>query len=362
MGVKMKGYGMIKVGESGWIETDAPVAGPLDAICKPLAVAPCSSDTHAMHDGIPGVDMSNRILGHECVGEVVEVGELVTKFKVGDKVVVPATTPNWEGDYYLQEKGSNTAHESGLMGSFKFINAKNGVFAERFSVNNADTNLVKLPEGVSIKAALMTVDMMTTGLYGAEMAEVQLGDTVAVFGIGPVGLMAVAGAKLLGAGRIFATGTRQNCVDLALEYGATDIINYKEGDTVEQILSKNGGPVDRVIIAGGNTTSMNQALAITRPNGNISSVNLYNVVENFDIPTVEYGLGMNDLKIRSGFCPGGAYRLDRMLKLVEYGRIDPSKLINYEYEGFDKIEDAFKVMDEKPRDLIKPAVIIDDID
>ena len=136
------------------------------------------------------------------------------------------------------------------MTSFKFLIQEDGVFAERFKVNNADNNLVMLPEGMDLADALMVTDMMSTGFYGAEMANVQLGDTVVVFGIGPVGLMAIAGAKLMGAGKIYATGTRQNCAELALEYGATEIISYKDGNTVEQILEKEGGnKVDCVIIA-----------------------------------------------------------------------------------------------------------------
>lgn len=124
-----------------------------------------------------------------------------------------------------------------------------GVFAEHFKVNNANANLVHMPEDISLEDALMTVDMMSTGLHAAENANVHFGDTVVVIGIGPVGLMAVAGAKLLGAGRIFAIGTRPECVKLALEYGATDIISYKEGDIVQQIMEKNGGQVDRCIIS-----------------------------------------------------------------------------------------------------------------
>ena len=214
----MKGYGVIEVNKPGWLEKDKPVAGPLDAIVRPLVLAPCSSDTHAMHGGAG--PMKNVILGHEAVGEVVETGELVKNFKKGDIVVVPCCTPNWH-QKSLQQKGINNAHDAGLMSSFKFLLQKDGTFAEFFSVNDADANLVHKPEEVSFEDALMTTDMMSTGFYGAEMAGVELGDTVVVFGIGPVGLMAVAGAKCLGAGRIIAIGTRPNCVALAKEYGAT---------------------------------------------------------------------------------------------------------------------------------------------
>lgn len=309
----MKGYGMIKLEEPGWLEKPKPEIGPLDALLKPVAVAPCSSDTHILHGGIGPVE--NLVLGHEAVGEVVEVGEMVKKFKPGDRVVVATVTPNYEADNNLQEKGSNNAHEDHLMGSFKFVLAKDGLFSELFSVNNADTNLALIPEGVSTKAALMIDDMMSTGIYGAGNAEIKLGDSVVVFGIGPVGLMAVAGAKLLGAGRIYAIGTRPNCVELAKEYGATDIISYKEGDVVEQILALEGKQVDRVIIAGGNANSMNQALQLVRSNGNISNVNFFDSADEFNVPAPEWGLGMADVTIKGGMCPGGAYRVEKNVKL-----------------------------------------------
>jgi threonine dehydrogenase-like Zn-dependent dehydrogenase len=297
------------------------------------------------------------ILGHESVAEVVEVGSLVKNFKPGDVVVVPCCTPDWT-EKAMQQPGANNAHDSGLMKSFKLLGSWDGVFAEFFKINQADANLVLKPENVSIESALMTVDMMSTGLYGVEQADIQFGDTVVVFGIGPVGLMAVAGTALKGAGRIFATGSRPNCAELAKEYGATDIINYKNGDVVEQILALNGGQVDRVIIAGGNAATLNQALMLVKPNGVISNINFFDATEVFTIPTYLWGLGMSDVTLRNGFCPGGAYRIEKMLSLIANGRIDPSKLLNYKFEGFDKIEEAFHVMDKKPADLIKPIVDI----
>ena len=351
----MKGYGMFGINEHGWMEKEKPVAGPLDAIIRPIAVAPCSSDTHVMHGGAG--ERKNLILGHEAVGEVVEVGALVKKFKPGDRVVVPCCTPDWT-EVSLQKRDSNNAHDIGLMKSFKIVGAHDGVFAEFFSVNNADSNLVILPDDVSVDAALMAVDMMSTGFYGAEMADIELGDTVVVFGIGPVGLMAVAGAKLRGAGRIIAIGTRPNCCELAKEYGATDIVSYKEGDVVQQILALEEEKVDACIIAGGTCNSMAQALMITKPNGTIANINFYDATDKFEIPAYLWGLGMSDIKIKGGFCPGGAYRMEKMIRLIQNGRVHPEKLLNYQFEGFDKIKDAFIVMDEKPKDLIKPVVHI----
>ena len=351
----MKGYGMKAVNQPGWLEKEKPKAGPMDAIIKPIALAPCSSDTHTMHGG--SGDQTDLILGHEAVGEVVEVGNMITKFKPGDVVVVPCTTPDWE-QLGVQSNIYN-AHDAGLMGSFKFLTQKDGTFAEFFHVNNADANLVILPEDVSIEAALMTVDMMSTGFHGVELADIEFGDTVVVIGIGPVGLMAVAGCALNGAARIIAVGTRPNCVKIAKEYGATDIVSYKEGDIVEQVMEMTGGGADKVIIAGGNAETFAQAVAMTKECGIISNVNFFDVSETLAMPAYLWGLGMSNKDIRGGFCPGGARRIQRMLDLIRCGRIDTTKLITHKFNGFDKIEDAFKLMDEKPADLIKPIVYID---
>ncbi|WNY23808.1 NADP-dependent isopropanol dehydrogenase [Methanimicrococcus hongohii] len=345
---------MLSVNNVGWMEKEKPVAGPLDAILRPVAVAPCSSDTHTSHGG--SGDQKNLILGHEAIGEVVEVGELVTRFKPGDIVVVPCCTPDW---LEPNSQGKYNAHDHGLMASFKFLLSKDGVFAEYFHVNQADANLVKLPEGMDMAAALMTVDMMSTGFFGVEQAGVEFGDTVVVIGIGPVGLMAVAGAHLKGAGRLIAVGTRPNGIAVAKEYGATDIVSYKEGDIVEQIMKMTDGKgVDRVIIAGGKADTINQALNMLKPGGVVSNMNYFDASETFEIPAWEWGLGMSNKDIRGGFCPGGALRIEKMLEMIQYNRFDPAKLITHRFEGFDKIEDAFLLMDEKPADLIKPAVFI----
>ena len=351
----MKGFGLLSVNNVGWMEKEKPVAGPLDAIVRPLAVAPCSSDTHVSHGGAGPLE--NRILGHESVGEVVEVGSAVKNFKPGDKVIVNCVTPDWEAPL-LQERGENNAHDYFPMSSFKFVTGKDGVFAEYYHVNNADGNLFMMPEDISIEDALMTTDMMSTGFHAVENAEVKFGDNVVVFGIGPVGLMAVAGTAISGAARIFAIGTRPNCVAPAKEYGATDIISYKEGDVVQQILDLNHGQVDKVIIAGGDASTMNQALQLTRANGIISNVNFLDPADTFNVPTYLWGLGMTNVSIRGGFCPGGARRIERLVRLIQADRVHPGKLLNYKFEGFDKIEDAFKLMDNKTRDLIKPYVLI----
>ncbi len=241
-----------------------------------------------------------------------------------------------------------------------FLMSQDGVFAEHYKVNNADANLVHLPDDVSIEDALMTVDMMSTGFFAAENANIHFGDTVVVIGIGPVGLMATAAVALSGAGRILAVGTRPECVKLAREYGATDIVSYKEGDIVKQIIDLNGGQVDRCIICNHDVENMYQALQLVRCNGNISSIACVAPDKTYTIPSPLFGLGESDITIKNGFCPGGAYRIGQMLKLVRNNRVHPGKLLNYKFHGFDKIEEAFWTMAKKPRDLIKPVVYIEE--
>ena len=351
----MKGFGMISVNHVGWIEKDAPKPHPMDAILKPVAVAACTSDVH-FAQGFSG-PFKNRILGHESIGEVVEVGSAVRHFKPGDRVVVNSVTPNWERPL-IQDSCDNNAHDKWVTSSFKFCMQKDGVFAEYYHVNNADANLYPLPEDVSLEDALMTTDMMSTGFYAVENAEVRYGDNVAVFGIGPVGLMAVAGAALRGCGRLIAIDDRPSCEEMAREFGATDIVSFREEKYIEKILDLNHGQVDKVILAGGNAATFRDALQLVRPNGTISNVNFMDARETIEIPTVLWGLGMSNITLRSGFCPGGARRVERMLRIVQAGRLHPGRLCNYRLEGFEKIEEAFHLMADKPKDLIKPYVVI----
>ncbi len=349
----MKGFGMLSINNAGWLEKEKPVCGPLDAIIEPTVVAPCSSDTHVLHGG--NGPITDLILGHEAVGRVVEVGSMVTRFNVGDIVVVPCVTPDWFG---LGVQGEFNAHDKGPMGSFKFLNQKDGVFAEFFHVNHADANLVLLPKNMKPEAALMTVDMMSTGFHGVENANIGFGDTVVVMGIGPVGLMSVAGAKLKGAGRIIAIGTRPSCIEVAKEYGATDIVSYKDGDTVKQVLELTKEGANSVIIAGGGGESLREAVEMTKEGGYISNVNFFDYTDDLTMPALSWGLGMANKTISGGFCPGGALRIQKMLNMIEYGRVDTTKIISHTFNGFDKMEDALLLMGDKKPDLIKPVVFI----
>ena len=352
----MKGFAMLSINKVGWIEKEKPCIGPYDAMVRPLAISPCSSDIHTVFEGAIG-DRHDMILGHEAVGEIVEVGTNVKDFKPGDRVVVPAITPDWRS---LEAQAGFHQHSNGMLAGWKFSNFKDGVFGEFFHVNDADMNLAILPKEIPLPSAVMITDMMTTGFHGAELADIQFGSSVAVIGIGPVGLMGVAGAKLRGAGRIIGVGSRSVCVEAAQFYGATDIVNYKNGDIVEQImeLTQNKG-VDRVILAGGGIETLGQAISIIKPGGVVANVNYHGSGESLPVPRLAWGCGMAHKTIKGGLCPGGRYRMEMLVNLVQHNRVDLSRLITHVFTGFNHIEEALFLMKDKPKDLIKPIVLIE---
>ena len=353
--MKMKGYAMLGIGKTGWIEKEVPICGPLDAIVKPIAVSPCTSDIHTVWEGAIG-ERADMILGHEAVGEIVEVGSLVKDLKVGDRVIVPAITPDWGS---LEAQGGYAMHSGGMLSGWKFSNFKDGVFAEYFHVNEADANLARLPNSLDPAAAVMLSDMVPTGLHGVELADVQYGDSVCVIGIGPVGLMSVAGAALRGAGRLFAVGSRPNCIEVAKAYGATDIINYRYGDIVTQIMDKTGGKgVDKVIVAGGDNDTFIQAIDMLKPGGRIGNVNYLGAGDFVRIPRVQWGCGMGHKTIAGGLMPGGRLRMEKLAALLVNGRLDTSRLLTHRFQGFEHLEEALLLMKDKPKDLIKPVVIL----
>lgn len=347
---------MLKIGQAGWIEKPVPECGPRDAICKPLAVAICTSDVHTLWEGAIG-ERHDMILGHECSAEVVRVGSLVKDFKPGDRVIVPAITPDWSSE---QAQDGFAMHSGGMLAGWKFSNFKDGVFGEFFHVNDADGNLAHLPESMDAVEATMLSDMVPTGFHAVELADVKFGDDVLVIGIGPVGLMSVAGAALRGASRLMAVGTRPVCVNAAKGYGATDIISYKAGPIHEQVLEMtHGRGVDCVCIAGGTVDTFDSAVRCLKPGGKIGSVNYLGSGDYIKIPRVEWGVGMGHKHIVGGLMPGGRLRMEKLSKLVTYGRLDLKPLCTHVFDGWDKMEHALNLMRDKPADLIKPIVRIE---
>ena len=354
----MKAFVLQGPGKVAWYDAPKPeLKQPYGAVLQPVAVAPCSSDVHTVYGG-GSPKQPNLILGHECVARVVEVADGVRDFQVGDVVAVPAITPDWRA---LAIQEGNDRHAEDHFSGHRLGRTWPGVFAEYFAVPDADTTLAHIPEGVSLEQALMCVDVVTTGFTGAEYANIKTGDTVCVIGIGPIGLMAIAGAALHGAAEILAVGSRPHCVELAREYGATSIIDYHQGDIVEQVLERTGGiGPDSVIIAGGGDEVFTQAVDMVRYGiGTISNVNYYGGTGCLGFPKFSGGRGMAGKTIHTELAKGGRARVERLLKMVRFGRVDPGKLVTHHLHGLDSVPEALELMRQKPADLVKVMVTMD---
>ncbi|MFB6130018.1 MAG: NAD(P)-dependent alcohol dehydrogenase [Salinigranum sp.] len=347
----MQAFVMEEIGETGFTEKDVPEPGPGDAVLRPTKGLVCTSDVHTVHGAIG--DRENLTLGHEVVGVVDAVGEEVEVFEPGDRVAVGAITPDWGS---LAAQDGHPSQSNQALGGWKFANVKDGTFAEYVHVNDADANLAHVPDGVSDEAAAYVTDMMSTGFMGAEHADVPMGGTVAVFAQGPVGLMATKGAALQGAGRIIAVETVPERQELARTYGADEIVDFQEGDPVEQIRDLTDGEgVDAAIEALGSSGTLAQCVAATKAGGTISNVGYHGEGETVDIPREEWGVGMAEKDIVTGLCPGGRLRLRRLLRLIETGKVDPTRMTTHTFP-FEEADEAFRLMETKEDGVVKPLV------
>ncbi len=348
----MKAFVMKKIGEVGVMEKPIPEdPGPNDAIIKATAALICTSDVHTVKGAIG--ERTDQTLGHEACGTVDRVGSAVTLFKPGDRIVVNAITPCFKC-HNCQRGFTSQCGEP--LGGWKFANIKDGSFAEYFHVNDADANLTSIPEDVSDEAACYTTDMMSTGFKGAENADIVLGGTAAVFGMGPVGQMAAVGARLLGAGCVIAVDNIPHRLELAKEYGADVLINYDEKDAVEEIINlSNGEGVDSAMEAVGAQVPFENCIKVTRPGGTISNIGYHGEGEYLNIPRLEWGVGMAEKTIRTLLCPGGSERMTRLLRLIQTGRVDPTKMTSHHF-NFDEVEKAFWMMDTKEDNMFKPVI------
>ena len=347
----MKTFVMNGIDRVGFLDKPAPKPGPTDAIVKTTVALICTSDSHTVHGAIG--PRENLTLGHEAVGVVHEVGTQVRRIKPGDRVVVGAITPDW-GDTYSQ--AGHPSQSGGALGGWKFANLKDGVFAEYFHVNDADANLAVIPAEVSSEAAVYCADMLSTGLAAAEAAHIPMGGSVAVFALGPVGLMAVAGARLRGAGKIIAVDSIARRRELAKFYGA-DVTLDSNDDPVARILElTDGRGVDSAIEALGGDITFQNAVAATRPGGTISNVGYHGKGEFVHLPRIAWGVGMAEKTITTSLCPGGSLRMGRMLQLLESKRIDPTPMTTHRFK-FSELDKAFELMDKKLDGIIKPLIV-----
>jgi threonine dehydrogenase-like Zn-dependent dehydrogenase len=353
----MKGYVLQGKGDAAWQKVPVPEIGPYDALVRPTAVATCTTDVHAIAT-LAFPNALNKVIGHEAVGVVDTIGELVKDFKVGDRVVLPAILADWRNPRAQRGEAKHYQTNSPYMSPDPTVG---GSFSELVKAVDADMVLAHIPDAVTDVQAVMVDDMVATGFTGVENMEILVGEVVVVLGIGPVGLMAVAAAALRGAGRIIAVGSRPKTVALARQYGATDIVDYKQGDVSEQIMSLTGGrPVDSVLVASGGSASeqISMALKLVKFGGHVACVSGFFGDDVVTIPLEVWNWGISDKWFTGALAGAGRDYYERLLTLIEYGKLDPSPLVTHVLHGWDSVDEGLDLMRSHDASVIKPVIVL----
>lgn len=341
-----------EIGKTAVIQKPIPEPGPGEAVVRTTAALICTSDVHTVAGALPVP--ADRTLGHESVGVIHQLGSAITGFTEGQRVAVNAVTPCYKCSYC--QRGF-TSQCGGPLGGYKYTAQIDGNMAEYFIVPAAQANLAPIPDDLTDEQAVYACDMLSTGFMGAEHAYLQFGETVAIFAQGPVGLCATMGARLLGAGQIIAVESKPERQILAKQFGADVIVDFTQGDPVEQIMELTGGQgVDAAIEAFGFPQTFEACVRVTKAGGRVSNIGYHG--ENpspLQLPLDAMGLGMNDKAIHTGLCPGGSERMNRLFRLMQSGRIDPTPMTTHRFP-FDDVERAFVMMSSKQDGIIKPLI------
>src|SRR5690349_2054250 len=258
-------------------ERPIPSCGPNDAIVKVTLTTICGTDVHIWREEYP-VERG-RIVGHEPVGVIHQLGEAVEGYSIGERVLVGAITPCGSCFFcqnHTEAQCSGHSDQWEMIGGWRLGNSIDGVQAEYFRVPYAQANLARIPDDLTDEQCVLLADIASTGISAAETAEVQIGQTVAVFAQGPIGLCATAGARMKGAALVIGVDTLENRLRLSRAMGADEVVDFKQEDPVAAIRRlTEGRGVDVAIEALGLQQTFQWALEATRPGGTVSSLGVY---------------------------------------------------------------------------------------
>jgi alcohol dehydrogenase len=325
-----------------------PRAG--EAVIRVTATTICGTDVHIVKGEYPV--RPNLILGHEPVGVIEELGSgLEADYMVGERVIVGAITPCGQCFYCL-----NAAHAQcgGPLGGWRFGNSIDGAWAEYLLVPDARANLAPIPSELSDEQVLMLPDIASTGLAGAESADIKIGDAVAVFAQGPIGLCATLGARLRGASVIVGVDPVAERRTMARRFGATMTLDPTRDDVVAELKHlTNGRGVDVAIEALGRQETFEAALRSIRPGGVLSSLGVYS--GKLTAPYEAIYAGLANQRIVTTLCPGGKERMRRLMAMVATRRIDLSPLVTHRF-ALDDIHDAYDLFSHQRDGVMKVAL------
>lgn len=337
-------------------EKPVPEIGPLDALIRITTTTICGTDIHILKGEYPVA--KGLTIGHEPVGVIEKLGSSVQGFTEGQRVIAGAITPSGYSAACLcgcgSQDGAGTKHGFKAMGGWRFGNTIDGAQAEFLCVPDAMANLAPIPEGLADEQVLMCPDIMSTGFSGAESGSVRIGDIVAVFAQGPIGLCATAGARLMGATTIIAVDAVAARMEIARKMGADHVVDFSKSDPVQEIMRlTDGRGVDVAIEALGRQQTFEAALRVLRPGGTLSSLGVYSA--DLKIPLDAFAAGLGDHTIRTTLCPGGKERMRRLMEVVASKRLDTRPLVTHRFK-LDDIEQAYELFGHQRDGVLKVAI------
>jgi alcohol dehydrogenase len=343
------GPGQIKIRE---VPRPEPKAG--EALVKITLTTICGTDVHILKGEYPV--RQGLVVGHEPVGVIEALGPGVTGYRRGDRVIVGAITPCGQCRACLSANSSQCDHGGDgyeALGGWRFGNTLDGCQAEYVVVPAAQANLAKIPDGLTDEQVVLCPDIMSTGFSAAERGHVRIGDSVAVFALGPIGLCAVAGAKLSGASLVIGVDSVPRRLELAKRMGADIVLDYRQTDVVAEIKRLTGGGADVTIEALGQQSTFENCLRTLRPGGVLSSLGVYS--GHLSIPYDAFGAGLADHSIVTTLCPGGKERMRRLMSVVAAKRYPFEALVTHSFALAD-IEAAYDLFAHQRDGVMKIAI------
>ena len=364
-------------------EVPRPKAGAGEAVIRITLTTICGTDLHILRGEYPV--KPGLVIGHEPVGVIEEIGEGVSGYEIGDRVLVGAITPCGQCRACLSAQWAQCGHGEGIeaIGGWRFGNTINGAQAEYLLVPNAQANLAKIPGELSDEQVVLLADIASTGFSGAESANIRIGDTVVVFAQGPIGLCATAGAKLMGASYIVAVEGDPVRMKMSKQMGADVVLDPKQCDVVAEIKKLTAGGTDVAIEALGLQETFENALRCLlnqeahwwrrrcgdrsarppgnvrerlrclRPGGTLSSLGVYS--GKLQVPYDAFAAGLGDYKIVTTLCPGGKERMRRLMSMVQTKRFDPLPLLTHRFK-LDQIVEAYELFGSRGEGCLKVAI------
>jgi threonine dehydrogenase-like Zn-dependent dehydrogenase len=335
-------------------EVVRPQPGPGEVLIRVTMTTICGTDLHIVRGEYPV--RPGLVIGHEPVGVIEELGGGLTGYSVGERVLVGAITPCGQCHACLSGDLSQCGHGSGYeaIGGWRFGNTINGAQAEYLLVPNAQANLAKIPDGVTDEQVVLLSDIASTGIGGAESGGVRIGDSVAVFAQGPIGICASVGAKLMGASLVIGIDGDDHRIAMAKKMGVDVVLDYRTTDVIAEIKKMTGGGVDVAIEALGTEQTFENALRVLRPGGTLSSLGVYS--GKLQIPYDAFAAGLGNLRIVTSLCPGGKERMRRLIEMVRRGKLDLTPLLTHRFRLAD-IKDAYALFGDRRDGVMKVAIV-----